>query len=216
MYCRPGNIFKYSIHFIAQKMARTKRKRSNNWLRTLNKRKVNGDLSKALGCALAILNSRDLPPPSKRKKAYELTNIETVIATVDYNGEWYYIVKWENIEAITLMSGNSDPNDEENLSSKNYINATNLFDLPHALVSYEAVRIVIGNLYDIYGDLLCECPFPQVTDNVDGGKWHYIPDYVTKEACLRLHVALVKVWGTRSKPMEPNTPMYMPSIYRVW
>ena len=67
-------------------------------------------------------------------------------------------------------------------------------------------RCVLRDLYDIYDDLLCECPFPQVTDKVDGGNWHYIPDYVTQEACLRLHVALVKVWGTPSMPMKPNTP----------
>ncbi len=75
---------------------------------------------------------------------------------------------------------------------------------------------MIGDLYDIYGDLLRECPFPQVTDKVDGGNWHYIPNYVTPEACLRLHMALVKVWGTPSIPMKLNIPMLMPSIYRVW
>ena len=101
------------------------------------------------------------------------------------------------------------------ITRNNYINATNLFDLPNELVSYEAVRIIIGDLYDIYGNLLCQCPFPQVTDKLDGDNWYYIPDYVTPEACLRLHVALVKVWGTRSMPMEPNKPRLMPSIYRV-
>ena len=80
--------------------------------------------------------------------------------------------------------GDVDTNIENCITTKNYINATNLFDLPHALVSYEAVRIVIGDLYNVYGDLLCPCPFPQVTDRLDGDNWYYIPDYV----CVRAFV----------------------------
>ena len=53
--------------------------------------------------------------------------------------------------------GDVDTNVENCITTKNYINATNLFDLPHALVSYEAVRIVIGDLYNVYGDLLLHC-----------------------------------------------------------
>ena len=49
--------------------------------------------------------------------------------------------------------GDVDTNIENCITTKNYINATNLFDLPHALVSYEAVRIVIGDLYNVYGDI---------------------------------------------------------------
>lgn len=143
-----------------------------------------------------------------------------MIAAVQYNSFWYYVVKWKDYESITLMMGGIvgavDTNIENHITNKNYINATNLFDIPPSLVSYEAVRIVIGDLYNVYGEKLCQCPFPQVTDREDGDNWYYIPDYVTPEACLRLHVAVIKVWGTPSKRMTPNTPMFMPSIYSVW
>ena len=189
-------------------------------LLSLGDRKVSEPLSTALKNAIKILwQSKKKPSSSEKKIATQILKIETVIAAVQYCESWFYVVKWSDYESITLMRGGIvktvDTYIENRINNKNYINATNLFDLPSALVSYEAVRIVIGDLYNVYGEKLCQCPFPQVTDREDGDNWYYIPDYVTPEACLRLHVALIKVWGTPSTPMTPDTPMLMPSIFRV-
>ena len=119
-------------------MTRTKRNRSNKRLVTVGGLRVSGSLSAAIRRAVEILSSKKEPPPSKRKKADRSMAIETVIATVRH---WYCIVKWKNIDSITLMMENGQ------IKCTNYINATNLFDLPKVLVTYEAVSIVMGDFF---------------------------------------------------------------------
>ena len=122
-------------------MTRTKRNRSNKRLVTVGGLRVSGSLSAAIRRAVEILSSKKEPPPSKRKKADRSMAIETVIATVLDHGHWYCIVKWKNIDSITLMMENGQ------IKCTNYINATYLFDLPKVLVTYEAVSIVMGDFF---------------------------------------------------------------------
>jgi len=192
-------------------MTRTKRSRNNKKLLTLGGRKVNGKLSAAIRKAVEVKITKKPPPPSKRKKYYHLSVYDTLIAYVQHHGSWWSIAKWNDHEKVTLVHSDGS------LKPDHFTNSMNLFDLPEKISSFDGLRIVIGDLYDVFGNFLCKCPFPQVTDNVDGSsKWYYILEYVQPEACLRLHVALVKVWGTPNKPMQPDIPVQMPSIDNVW
>jgi len=74
-------------------------------LLTLGGRKIDGKLSVAIRKAVQVqvLWAKEQPPPSKKSKNDRATEIESVVASVQHNGLWYYIVKWKKHKEITLM-----------------------------------------------------------------------------------------------------------------